>query len=105
VSDKTHYIPDSDIFSASQEVREIELRFLERLSLFAASAAKSPVRWTAMVNSGEFNEIFPALIDETRRVEPRRFSELRPVDFRTLSTPECREVETDPHLPPILPLF
>jgi hypothetical protein len=71
---------DIGLFSESPSNKEIEVNFAVRLMRYIRGLTVDEIH--RLVNSGEFNEIFPALDDEATRVPPRRFEDLKPFDYR-----------------------
>jgi hypothetical protein len=71
---------DIGLFSESPSNKEIEVNFVVRLMRYIRGLTVDEIH--RLVNSGEFNEIFPALDDEATRVPPRRFEDLKPFDYR-----------------------
>ena len=70
----------SSLFSESPDVKQFELDFLKRL--FNCFERLTVRDIDLLVNSGKFNEIFPALDDEATPVPPRQFEDLKPFDYR-----------------------
>ena len=71
---------DISLFSASATEKQVELKFANRLFNYVEGLTVRDIH--RLVNSGEFNEIFPALDDEISPVAPRRFEDLKPFDYR-----------------------
>lgn len=71
---------DIGLFSESASERQVEVNFAVRLMRYIRGLTVAQIH--RLVNSGEFNEIFPALDDEHTRVPPRRFEDLKPFDYR-----------------------
>lgn len=69
----------NSLFSKSAHEREVEVSFARRLVAYTRTLSAAELH--ALVVSGKFNEIFPALDDETSPVTPRRFDSLKPFDY------------------------
>lgn len=69
------------LFSEAPSNKEIEVNFAVRLMRYIRGLTVDEIH--RLVNSGEFNKIFPALDDEATRLPPRRFEDLKPFDYRT----------------------
>ncbi|HMD31856.1 MAG TPA: hypothetical protein VKG84_08085 [Candidatus Acidoferrales bacterium] len=67
------------LFSKSSPVRRVERNFLVRLGRYVRALTVPDLH--SLVVSGEFNEMFPALEDETSSVAPRRFEDLKAFDY------------------------
>ena len=71
---------DAALFSDSETEKRVEINFAKRLLNYVGGLSVAEIH--ELVNSGEFNNIFPALDDEATRVAPRRFEDLKPFDYR-----------------------
>lgn len=71
----------SSLFSESPTAKKVELDFLKQFFNCVGTLTVRDV--DRLVNSGKFNEIFPALDNEASQVSPRRFKDLKPFDYRT----------------------
>ena len=69
-----------DVFSKSLTLRNVERRFLIRLGRYLGELSVPELH--AFVVSGKFNEMFPALEDETAPVAPRRFADVKKFDYK-----------------------
>ncbi len=78
----------AEIYSKSTPERGIEMEFMRRLAMCATAMQISDlsdiVQLHALVNSGEFNELFPALTDEGP-VAAKRFQDLKAFDYQSWS--------------------
>lgn len=78
----------AEIYSKSAPERNIEVEFMRRLAMCASAMKVSDlsdvVRLHALVNSGEFNELFPAWTDEGP-VAPKSFQDLKVFDYQSWS--------------------
>jgi hypothetical protein len=71
---------DAALFSDSETEKRVEINFAKRLLNYVGGLNVAEIH--ELVNSGEFNNIFPALDDEATRVPPRRFEDLKPFDYQ-----------------------
>jgi hypothetical protein len=69
----------NELFSASNEAREVELSFMNRLVHYVGKLNVANLHQLAV--SGKFVEAFPAIDDESTPAVPRRFGDLRPFDY------------------------
>jgi hypothetical protein len=67
------------LFSKSPLRRQVERRFLIRFGKYLNCL--NAVELHALVVSGEFNEMFPALEDEQAPAAARKFSDLKAFDY------------------------
>ena len=70
----------AEVFSESVRERDIEIKFASRLFRYLEELKVPDIH--RMVNSGEFNRVFPALGDESSPVAPSRFEDLKPFDYQ-----------------------
>jgi len=68
------------LFSESATEKQVEVNFAKRLLRYLGGLSVAEIH--RLVNSGEFNTIFPALDDEATPVPPRRFEDLKPFDYQ-----------------------
>ena len=78
-------IKDQEIslFSKLAAEKQVEISFVGRL--FHLAHDLTMAQFHGLVNSGEFNKVFPAIVDETSPVAPRRFEDLKPFSFQDWS--------------------
>lgn len=69
------------LFSKSESVRRVERDFLVRFAHYLRRLTVADLH--LLVVSGRFNEIFPAVEDETAAVPPRRFEDVKPFDYES----------------------
>jgi hypothetical protein len=77
-----------EVYSKSTPERNIEMKFMRRLleciTAMKISDQSGIARLQHLVNSGEFNDAFPALFDESP-VPSKRFKDLKAFDYEDWS--------------------
>ena len=75
---------DPALFSESEAEKQVEINFAKRLLHYFGGLSVAEIH--GLINSGEFNNIFPSLDDEAPRVTPRRFEDLNPFNYQAWAT-------------------